>query len=263
MEKRWPKAVERGLRELAEENPDNFQFERSMAHVHQQTEDHRRKPLMRKAASTLIPIGAVVVIVAALLLIPATYTVTVGSVVELSVNSSDMDLMKQVQQVTMDAPGLERAAIMMSPNGLAVRFAMDETSQSAAKETVENLYAGILSDYDYSITSEPVKVERGGNALAALTGGTVSINTTGMSDGEIESAIASALMGRGASAVDVDVTTSEDGEQREIRIEMEADCELGEEPCDFEIQLQDDGFNPDGGEVIHERQIEWTEEVDE
>ena len=173
MEKRWPKAVERGLRELAEENPDNFQLERSMARVHQQAEDHRRKRPMRKAASTLIPIGAVVVIIAALLLIPATYTVTVGSVVELSVNSADMNLMKQVQELTKDAPGLQRAAIRMSPNGLAVRFAMDETSQKTAKETVEDLYAGVLADYDYSITSEPVKVERGGNALAEMTGGTI------------------------------------------------------------------------------------------
>jgi hypothetical protein len=252
MEKRWPKAVERGLRELSEENPDNFQFERSMARVHQQVEDHRRTRFMRKTASTLIPIGVVVVIFAALLLIPATYTVTVGSIVEINIPSADREVVMALSEVAQDNPDIERANMMMSPEGMTLTFASSETNPSSFEKTVLSAVKPYLGDLDFAISAKPVKVERGGNALAALTGGTIRVNTAGMTDSQIEAAIAEALMGNGASAVDVDVTTSPDGTQREVRIEMEAHGEPGDEPCDMNIILDDDDQS---GERVIRREI--------
>ncbi len=253
MDKRLPKAVEHGLRELSEEQPDNFQLERSLARVRQH-HSHRRNRFMNK---TWIPVAVVAVVLAALLLIPATYTVTVGSIVEIKVPSMDQSVAMNLAQATRDLPGVQSANMMMTPDGLTLRFASSETNQSAIKHTILDAAKPMLAGMDYDVSTEAVTVERGGNALAAITGGTIRLNVAGMSDDEIEAAIASAIVGQGMTPTMVDVQTSANGE-REIQIEMEGDIPDGEERT-FQFEFQGDG---EGAEVQAQRQIEWHEETE-
>ncbi|MCB2210646.1 hypothetical protein KQI52_00875 [bacterium] len=254
MDKRLPKAVEHGLHELSEEQPDDFQLERSLARVRQH-HSHRRTRFMNK---TWIPVAVVAVIFAALLLIPATYTVTVGSIVEISIPSSDASLAQTIADATSDLPGVQSANMMMTPDGLTLRFASSETNQSAVKHTILDATESMLAGMDYDVSTEAVTVERGGNALAAITGGTIRINVDGMSDNEIEAAIASAIVGQGMTPTMVDVQTSADGTQREIQIEMEGDIPEGEERT-FQFEFQGEG---EGADVQAQRQIEWHEETE-
>ncbi len=251
MDKRWPKAVENGLHELSTEEPDSFQFEHSMAQVHQH-HSNRRTRIMRKSATTLIPIGVVAVIFAALLLIPATYTMTVGSVVDINIADADHSLLSELEGISESIPAIEHAMAKMSPDGLILTFVGSETNQKSFAKLVETALEPYLEGQDYTVSSKAVTVERGGNALAAITGGVIRINTEGLSDEQIEAAIAESIMGMGMEPTNIDVQTSADGTQREIRIEMEGDIPEGEER-EFQFEFDDDDGS--GGERIIRREI--------
>lgn len=257
MDTRWRKVLDNGLRDLAQEEPDAFQLERSLARI--KTDSHRRHTLMKTTRKTAFSVAAVAVLFAALLLIPATYTITVGHVVTIDLPGFDRSQVHTLHQSLSALPFADRVGIVMTPDGMQVQMGVDETDASTLREAIRTELTPIYAGFDSStLTIEPVKVERGGNALAAITGGQVQLNVTGMNDGEIEQAITSALMAKGASAVNVDVSTSPDGGEREIRIEMEADGIEAGDNGEFQIILEDDNVPSDGQQ--QSRQMEWIQE---
>ncbi|MDP8206396.1 MAG: hypothetical protein P9L92_07030 [Candidatus Electryonea clarkiae] len=228
MKQTLPEWFEKGLRDLKSEEPEPFHFERTMARVRQK--EQRRLNIMSTFTRTAIGVGFFCLIILALILIPVTFTMNVGSTVSVKIpvntDVSHMDIIK----ATDGLEGITNSNIRMTPDGMTLDFAFRPTKSRKAENLVREALAGVINDPSgIEFNSENMKVEVGGNALAAITGGRISINTQGLSDEQIESAIIAAFASRGMDVTDVDVETTNDGNERRVEIRVMKELEEGEE----------------------------------
>lgn len=221
MQSKSPEPFERGLKQLAEEQPPLYHYERTMAVARERTfrKDRTMKRTMQFAAFA----GAVVVIFAAMLLIPVTYEVEVGSLVTVRYNTQDITP-AFLDGITDKMEGLMNYSLAMQGEETVVNFGFQDIPRDEASERVNEYLAeaGILAG-TYQLASEPVTVEVGGNAFAAVTGVTI-VGSNDMTDEEIEALIAQRLAEAGAVVGGVQVTRNGD--------EMTFEIELDEIPGD-------------------------------
>ncbi|MCF7809483.1 hypothetical protein K9N50_00695 [bacterium] len=245
------KQIEQGLKELSKEEVEPFHFERMMART--RTEIQRRNPIMVTLKRTAITSGVVVALFIAMLLIPASYSVNVGSIVkaEFDMNEASllsvMDSMDKIEGVTNQNLSVDNGKAVLN---LAFR---DRSASKAEGEVKSALIAAISDDSHLSVSSEDIKKQMGGNALAAVTGGAIRIGVEDMSDSEIEALIVNAVNASGAQVRNVDVSTTElpDGEIRRM-IRIEAECPDGANPDDIDLSPLMEGLeeNADGRKII-------------
>ncbi|MFC2150777.1 hypothetical protein ACFLQV_04675 [Calditrichota bacterium] len=231
--------LERSLRALSEEAPEPSHYPKTMAMVRERIE--QRNPIMIAIKQGAIISGVVAAIFLAMLFIPVSYSVTIGSMATaLFPFTNDEDIMA-VMDATQDIPNVINANFTID-NGEAklTLISNGRNSKQLTRDLKEGL-AGLISADQLSVTGEDVKQLRGGNALAAVTGGRIVLGglyADDMSDEQIEAEIMSQLSSQGLIPRQVTVQTdrSGDGEiRREVRVEVEA-------PEGMEV--------PDGGHVI-------------
>lgn len=220
---------------------------------------------MKTFTRTAIGVGVVGVLFIAMLLIPATYTKTVGSqvTIELPGTGHSMNEISSLFDAMESVEGLANINARQMNDKTVLDLTFDGVKPNTAQKKIETLMAANWnSARTPTISTEPVKVEIGGNALAAITGGRIVIHTAGMTDAEIEAAMRDALMGQGMDEVDVSVQTSPDGQQREVRVEARKELQDGEEPgTELEIVLDPDetGNMPQG----QRREVRIVRDVEE
>lgn len=233
--------IQKGLHDLSTETVDHGHYTHTMAVV--RTKIERKNPMRNLLKGSVLAGGFAVAAVIAMILIPATYDVNIGTLVKAEFTLPDGLSPREVADATTALS--EGRKMLMVSNGIAtLTFASKQTDasalQNALRNAIQTKYPAITN---IDVTSEPIIEKHGGNALAAVTGGRIEIGCEGMSDAEIEGAIVQALTARGVNVQQVSVQTTSPGEgQVERRIEIRAECDstnsCGELP---ELELNLDG----------------------
>ncbi len=214
--------VEKGLSELATESVEPNHFPRMMAKVRANKE--RKSPMNSMIKSGALAGGLAIAAVVAMVLIPATYEVSVGTLIKAEFKLPDGISPRAVADATTSVA--EGQKMLMVENGVTtLTIASKATDSKSLEEKLQKtLQAQFPAIAEISVTTEPIKERRGGNALAAVTGGRIEIGCEGMSDAEIEGAIAGALSAHGLNVKQVSVSTTFPGEgQIERRVEIQAE----------------------------------------
>jgi hypothetical protein len=229
--------IQRGFKFLAQEPVEPDSMARMMATVrNQKTKESRMKSMAFKG---VVVGGLIMAIIAALILIPASYTVTVGSLA--TVVFLPNEGVKAVDvAAAISLPGTQK--LMTLDNGLATMTIAARGMKPAQLEAAVNAGIAPLKDKlnGLKIEIEPITEQHGGNALAAMTSGQIIIGVNGLTDSEIEARIASALQAHGMNVRNVQVKTDSSTPGRiERQVRIEADAPEGTEAPD--LQIGDDG----------------------
>ncbi|MFQ5599864.1 MAG: hypothetical protein ACE5G2_04835 [Candidatus Krumholzibacteriia bacterium] len=174
----------------------------------------------RRIATTTMALGVPALILIGLVLVPISYEVRVGSLVRAEWPAASGDLLA----IANDISRLENLAnrnIVVQDGTVVLEAAFRKVGERDAEGRLrEALGRHLDSGSAVRIETEEIVRKVGGNALAAMTGGTITVNAEGLSDAEVEAAIAAELANWGARASEVRVQTSADG-QRTIDITID------------------------------------------
>jgi len=230
------KSVERGLKDLAREEIEPFHYERTMAHVRDKLSfpsglkpdgNNRRNPMKIALQRSAIVTGAIAVLFIAMLLIPAAYSVRVGSLVKAEFPMSDAFSPQSIIAATDNIDGIFNRQLSVKNDVVELTLAFrDRQAHDVELEVRQALSSIIDDDETFSLSSENIEKLMGGNALAAVTGGRIRIGIENLTDAEIESRIVAALSAQGIQVKQVNVNTdrSVEGQVKvEVRVEAEAD----------------------------------------
>ena len=205
------------LRRLAEEPapavPLGEMMERVRARARQR--DKARRRWMRGLVST----GAVVALIIALLTIPVSYSVQIGSFATATWTAAGEDA-AAIRHVLEQADEVSRAQVAIRGSLIVATAIFRELDPQPAAARLRSLLAVFVDDPGALDThAEAIHRTVGGNALAAATGGYIRIHTTGLSREEIEDAIEDELVRLGARAAHVTIDDAEGGQAIEIDID--------------------------------------------
>ena len=263
MEQESYNPVDRGLKQLADEELKPFHYERMMAGVRSKKE--RISPIMNITRKTALISVAFAVIVLAMVLIPATYSVKVGDLVtaEFAVDvnipkgGASPAVMPDLDNVMKAVEGIEgvvnRNLNINNGNAELVMTFVDRDIKDVEPEIRAALAGVVDKNATISLRSEEITKPVGGNALAAVTNGRVCIGVEGPTDEELENTLRAAFASQGLQLTEVDVKTEHmgDGEiRREIRIGAVGADEGALEDCEgaagvaleaIEINMDQDG----------------------
>jgi len=263
MEQESYNPVDRGLKQLADEELKPFHYERMMAGVRSKKE--RISPIMNITRKTALISVAFAVIVLAMVLIPATYSMKVGDLVtaEFAVDvnipkgGASPAVMPDLDNVMKAVEGIEgvvnRNLNINNGNAELVMTFVDRDIKDVEPEIRAALAGVVDKNATISLRSEEITKPVGGNALAAVTNGRVCIGVEGPTDEELENTLRAAFASQGLQLTEVDVKTEHmgDGEiRREIRIGAVGADEGALEDCEgaagvaleaIEINMDQDG----------------------
>ena len=162
--------------------------------------------MRKKYIPTLAGAVVAVSLVIALLFVPVTYQLTIGSVVTIkspvlsSISDEQIEAIKNLDSVINTN---------LAEDCIYVAFE-DMKGKRAEADISEFLNQNHLLE-DYTISSRDIVGEFGGNALAAITGGNITVNARGLSDTETESLIMGQLSMAGYPVEMVKVRSNDDG----------------------------------------------------
>jgi len=243
MKENLPRQVKKGLNDLSKEEPEPFQFNRTMARLRQQKT--RRFIPMKAINRTAIGIGAAAIIVVAMLLIPVTYDMPVGSLVTVQLPLTENFLNENMEKISLDMDNLQNTFVKIAGDKMLINYTFRDVSPEKAEMNIRTALDKTVPGMDIeSIKSEVITTKIGGNALAAIATRYFNIDITGLSDGRGEAAIHTALAAEGITAENVSVQTEMEGDMKRIEIQLEGletDNPDGEEfQFDFNIGCEDD-----------------------
>lgn len=211
----------------------------------------------KRVVRSVTGLSAVLALVLGLLFIPVSYTIPIGTIVTVSMPYSGNLPEKSILKATGDIEGVANSMINANNGELTLTFAFNSTNGKKSENKVKNALSGVEElPADRTYTSRLITRKVGGNALAAITGGRILINTNGMNDAEIEAAIVSAFQAQGATVGRVMVQTSPDGSERRVEIEFTPDEADGE--TFYDIQLSDEA-----DQNANVRRVKVIEDCDE
>lgn len=198
-----------------------------------------------------LAIAAAAAVAVALLVIPISYQTTTAHDLSLTLvgNSIDTEAVKGIAGELKEALDAEGVQLLVAGDDgamtytLAAKVAADQGGRARA---VARAFERELAarGYDVRASVTPVRETVSGNVYAMMMDNVIRIEAAGKSDPEIEAEIVAALNAAGVPNAQVDVTTSADGTQREIRVVAEGGPEMtGDEP---EIVLTVNGEEPAG-----------------
>jgi hypothetical protein len=196
------------------------------------TSSGNRRILLGSAGGLL----AVTVLFFALLLIPVTYNQQVGCLISMA-GSTEWLENSDLSNLDSQLPELMNINTSM----LEEEFTMDLAFRDLEGPVALTRLQSALSEMEVDLltlkfSAEDVFVAVGGNALAALTQGTINIGAAGLNDSEIEEAIVSALAAHGIPGASAVVTTTQQGDEQQRQIEITI---------------------PEGNEGTHNIEVEW------
>lgn len=219
--------LDQALNHLAQQTPPPYQCDRMLSEMKEAHNDRRRTmKVVWKTAGLFLPILFILMMV----LIPVSYEVTVGGI---TLVRGTLPPQHSGSDVLALKPLPEEFNRNVSTEGQKAEITVAHTSRDSKEfesRLLESFEAIGLSGIE--VSTEVVRKEVRGSALAAITGGSISVNVENLSEEEAEAEIMSALSERGYTAGNVEVTR--DGEQMTISIE---DLEGAE--GELSIQVED------------------------
>ena len=267
------KPVDNGLKKLADEELKPFHYERMMARLRSQKE--RINPIMNFTRKTAVIAGGFAVIVLAMVLIPATYSMKVGDMVtaefavdtQLSEDESCPTVLphpSKVMKAVENIRGVKNQNLNITNGKAELVMTFVDRDMNEVESEIRAALIGIVSNEEsILLKSEEITKPVGGNALAAVTNGRVCIGVEGPSDEELEETLRAAFASQGFHLTEVDVKTEQmgDGEiRREIRIgamEVEGEAlEDCEERAGRAIEGLEINMNQEGRVKIIKRCVE-------
>ncbi len=226
-----PQRIDQGLRELAQEKPHPGQMNRMLVGARRRMDG--RSSVTRIMTRTAMAAGAAALLVVGLLLIPISYEVCLGTVVSAQWPGADSSP-SAVTAALAGTADLANYSVNWNGADLSAQLLFRDVGVAEAKRrTLACLDPLLGSTQEVELGCREIKKRVGGNALAAMTGGVIRVHAAGLSDPEIEAAIAAELSAWGAGGSDVQVVTGPDGE-RSIDITVE-DPPEGEETITLEV----------------------------
>jgi hypothetical protein len=162
----------------------------------------------------------VTVLFLALLLIPVTYNQQVGCLVSVA-GSTEWLEGTDFSALDRELPELMNINTTIADDEFTMDLAFRDLEAPEALVQLQAALAEMEADMiALKFSSEDVYVEVGGNALAAITQGTISIGAAGLTDNEIERAIVDALAAHGIPGSSAVVTTTQEGDEMHRQIEI-------------------------------------------
>ena len=156
----------------------------------------------------------------ALLLIPMTYNQQVGCLISVA-GSTEWLEGNDISVLNNELPELMNSSTRITDDEFTMNLAFRELEAPVALARLQTALADMEVDMiTLKVSCEDVYVQVGGNALAALTQGTINIGAAGLSDDEIEQAIVSAFAARGIPGASAVVTTTQEGDEQHREIEI-------------------------------------------
>jgi len=198
----------------------------------------RRHIVNHRIARVVSTGGVAALILAALLFVPVSYEVEVGSVVTASWKSTATDPNRIAERLE-GLDGLFSQNVRLNGEHVSAQLLFRGMGADEAERRVRELLAGKLDPASgpAELSSRRIMKKVGGNALAAITGGTIRVNAAGLSDREIEEAIVAEFATHGVRHSEAQVVTDTDGERRiDIMIETDGD---GEAEMSYEVEITD------------------------
>jgi len=248
-------AIEKGFKALSNEEIETGHYLRTVAAA--RTEIARKNPVNKLVRSSALIGGLMVAAVVAMVLIPATYDLQVGSMVKAEFVLPEGLSPREVAEATSELSAGKK--MLMVDNGKAyLTFASREKESAGLAQKLQSiLHAKYPNLTELSVSAEPIIEKHGGNALAAVTGGRIEIGCEGLSDAEIESAITSALSAQGLNVTEVKVSTTSPAEgmierRVEIKAEHNGNGDYNWEGSLPELELHDGGV---GGKEGHQERV--------
>jgi len=246
--------LRRGLRQLAEEPVEPDIYNRLVSSLWGvKKKESRVKSFALKSA---LAGGLLAAVVAALILVPATYSVNVGSLATVAFDArSELKPMDVVAALSI--PNTQKMMTVeqeFATITIAARGAKASQLRQAIDESLKPIAARLEG---LRVSVEPISETRGGNALAAVTGGRIEIGVDGLTDAEIEDRIAAALSAHGMSVrrVQVSTTSPKPGQiKRRVEIEAEGDSLSGSP----DIHLNDESAAKGRFERVIVREEKWA-----
>jgi len=217
--------IDEVLKKAGKETPPPFHMQRMLNTAKQKAS--RRNIMTKRYFAPIASTTFIVALVIAMLFIPVTYKIHVGSLVTIEWTPNGKD----VTNVLSDFQSLDNAVnvnYQSTPDLQKVFVAFEGIKSSKATKLVRDLLDN-QSDIDgFEISSSNIIKEVGGNALAAITGGRIVINAKGLTDDEIETVLLEQLSVAGYNVNSVSVQTDADG-VKHMEFSFEVDSETTSE----------------------------------
>ena len=229
--------VENGFRNLSRETVPDSHLTAMLAGSRRKLQ--RRKLMKQRIRRISWGATAVVAILIALLAIPISFDVKVGSVItveNIPLTAGYTEFQKEVPSLD----GLINSSLSRNTETATLQLAFTRSGAGAAPERIRNL----LDRFDLSgdrlvFSSRDIMKKVGGNALAAITGGYIHLNVTDMRDAEIESALLAELAAAGLEGGEVQIETDTDG-IKHIEMSFEAPVGEGDGSGEYTIEITSD-----------------------
>lgn len=238
--------IDGGLRELSREvlPPGHMHAMLGRARVRVR----RREKMNRVIRKTAVAAGLCAAIVVALIFVPVSYDLKVGTLVRVEIPATDASFQVLASGLPhMD--GLVTSSSERVEDNIVLRLGFWGKSPEEARAIANT----VLADFPgmpggLRISAREIVKTIGGNVLAWASGGRIVVNGEGMPEEELEAAIVQALIDNGASMADVNVEIADDGVSRiDITVgEMEGDI-----PGDS-LTIEIINSNPGGSTVTTE-----------
>jgi hypothetical protein len=253
MQKSLPEQFDRGLEDLSRENPEMFHFERTMAVVRSRNKGmhslmtnikntvERRQLLMSNIKNTVKGFGIVAIVIIAMVLIPASYKVQVGSIVTVSLPSTSGVETGELMKCANSLDNRSRMNISQSPDGIELVLAFNRIKTAEALKQVKTAFASLTIDSpEIEFDSRGVYKDVGGSALAALIKLVAHIDASGLTDAEIEAELQRQMPG--TQEVHVQTVTSGGETERRIEIKWESNgSTITDGVQEMEFRVTNDG----------------------
>lgn len=215
--------------ELAREMPPADHMDRMLRGARDRLARHRRARRMARRTGLVGGIGLALYV--GLLLIPFSYQIRIGTLVaaEWDAPAGGADRMSFAQ---LEAEGLMHHQLTLQGDRVKLWMGFKQVSAPVARARAARLLDALLDpDVTVHFQTEEIIRDFGVNALAAITGGKITLHVKGTSDEEIEREIRAALAAHGFVGGGAEVKTTPSGERR-IDIRLEGDPELLESKGD-------------------------------
>ncbi len=242
MEPGWPERIARGLRGLAEETPPHGHMEHALAGA--QRKMQRGEIVKQRMRRVSLAGAGACALVLALLFVPVSYEMGIGSVVRVDwpEPAGDQNAAAAGAAIAADVKGMDRLVdFQWTRQGermyLVAAFSdvgQDEAGARIREVILRHADLGMVPDGptigaggktrvgDIRVATRPIMKLVRADALAAATGGRIQLRVSGASAEEIEQALLAELAAQGFTGSSVDVRTETAGDSVQVQVEVHA-----------------------------------------
>ena len=190
------KSVDQGLKDLSQERIEPFHYERTIANVSEKVFTGKLHP--KRAGKLAVFSGSFVMIIIALLLIPASYSVSIGNIVTAEFPLPEQVLPETIIETVSMLEGVKNKNIQISGNSMKMVMVVRDQSPGLARRTIKKSLSFAIKNSDViTIRSDEIEARIDGNLISVFTDNVMNSGESKMSRQEIDAKITADLISRG------------------------------------------------------------------